>query len=363
MTLPNYLQAETEELIRSRILARLPATWDQAEGSILWDVISPVAIELTQAAIWLNEALRRGFASTTFGAYLDARCTEHGLSRRPASKAQSTGDAIQFQGAAGTLIPASFVVSTSSTDTIPAIMYQTLRPLVLPSSGVGYVDVEALEAGRAGNVAAGAIQHIASPLAGIRSVTNVSVITGGTDEEDDTSLLQRYFQRVRHPSTSGNVSHYMQWATEVPGVGAAKVTELWDGPGTVKVSIVDTDQQPALPALVTTVADHIETVRPVCVNVTVVSATALNIHVAATIVLASGYTLQTVQDTFKAVLTEYMSSIAFEETYVSYARIGTLLLGTDGVLDYTGLTLNSGTVNVALGDNQVPVIGIVSLGV
>lgn len=68
-------------------------------------------------------------------------------------------------------------------------------------------------------------------------------------------------------------------------------------------------------------------------------------------------------DIFENEITEYFKSIAFELNYVSYARIGTILLSADGVLDYSNLKLNGASVNIALNDEEIPVLGTVSLEV
>ena len=36
-----------------------------------------------------------------------------------------------------------------------------------------------------------------------------------------------------------------------------------------------------------------------------------------------------------------------------------MLLDIDGVIDYTSLTVNGGTTNITIGDDQVPVVGTV----
>ncbi|KHF26832.1 Baseplate J-like protein [Anoxybacillus sp. BCO1] len=115
--------------------------------------------------------------------------------------------------------------------------------------------------------------------------------------------------------------------------------------------------RPATNDLVTQVQEYIEQMRPIGASVTVASATGKPIDISANVVLASGYTLQNVQDAFAASLDEYFKEIAFSMTYVSYAKIGTLLLNTPGVIDYSGLIVNGGTANVVLQDEEVPVRG------
>ena len=73
---------------------------------------------------------------------------------------------------------------------------------------------------------------------------------------------------------SGNINHYKQWARSVSGVGNAAVLPLWDGNGTVKVVVASEENEPLDEAIVSKVAQYIESVRPIGAEVTVVSATA-----------------------------------------------------------------------------------------
>ncbi len=254
--LPDYLNDQTEDAIRQRMLDSLPADLDKAEGSYIWDALAPAAMELAQAAIWAQEVLRRVFASTTFGQYLDLRCEEHGLTRRAAVKA--TGQVI-FTGTAGTTVPAGTRVATPADPVsgTASVEFITTAAVTLDTTGSAAAPVEAVDAGVAGNVAAGAISLLVTPVPGISSVTNAASTSGGLDTEDDASLLARYLQRVRSPSAGGNKADYVNWALEVPGVGGVSVVPVRDGPGTVAVSIINTQHTPAEQALIDAVQNYI----------------------------------------------------------------------------------------------------------
>ncbi|AEE95794.1 baseplate J/gp47 family protein [Mahella australiensis] len=253
-TLPDYLTDQTEEEIKRRMLDALPDDLDKSEGSYIWDALSPAAIELALAALWVQEVLRRGFATTTFGSYLDLRCDEHGLTRLPAVKA--TGQVI-FLGTAGTVVPKGTYVSTASDGISPIILFETIEDATINDAGTAFANIAAVEAGVSGNVPAGAITMLSSPISGVSSVTNPTATTGGLDTEDDASLLTRYLQRVRSPSASGNKADYVNWAMEVHGVGGVSVVPARDGPGTVSISIINTTKVPAEPELVKAVQDYI----------------------------------------------------------------------------------------------------------
>ncbi|OKO91414.1 Phage-like element PBSX protein xkdT [Geobacillus proteiniphilus] len=349
---------QTFEVIMQRMLSQIPDDFDKRQGSVIWDMLAPAALELERAYqqlylvtnwLYLSEDVPRDI--------LLARVRDFGIEPKPAQKASGM---VVFTGLPGTSIPANTRISTD--DSIPIFFYTT-DDATIPENGAVSVLVEAEIAGSSGNVLANTITVLVDIIDGVEGVINPQAFENGVDEESDESLLARYYERIRRPMTSGNLTHYRQWALEVPGVGAAKVTPLWNGPGTVKVTIVNTDMRPATTELVSQVQEYIEQVRPIGASVTVASATGKPINVSANVILASGYTLQNVQDAFAASLDEYFREIAFSMTYVSYAKIGTLLLNTPGVIDYNGLTVNGGAANVALQDEEVPVRGGVSISV
>ncbi|MBU3172767.1 hypothetical protein [Clostridium estertheticum] len=56
----------------------------------------------------------------------------------------------------------------------------------------------------------------------------------------------------------------------------------------------------------------------------------------------------------------YLASIAFKENYISYAKVSAMVLETVGVLDFTDLKINNGTVNIAIGNEEVAMVGEVT---
>lgn len=350
---------QTEEVIKQRMLNAVPSDLDKREGSFIYDALSPAAIELALVYIELDRVLQLGFAQTTYGQYLDYRAAEHGLIRKPATKA--TGQ-VTITGSNGTVVPAGSLFATAG-----GVQFQTLAEVIIGETGQVIANIEAVEPGASGNVPAGAINTIPVSIAGVTGVTNVQATSGGTDAESDTALLARLLEKVRSPATSGNVAHYKQWAMEVAGVGDAKVFPIWNGPGTVKVVVIDSNKQPASAEIVQNVADYIEEVRPIGATVTVESAAGLNIDVSATVVLDTGAVLADVQAAFESALVDYLKEIAFRQNYVSYAKVGSLLLDTTGVLDYSNLLLNGAASNISVGDTanncQVAVKGTVTLSV
>ncbi|OCT10992.1 Baseplate J family protein [Paenibacillus pectinilyticus] len=366
-SLPDYLTEQTEEAIRSRMLNCFPSDLDKSEGSYIWDALAPASIELALAALQSQEVLRRGFAGTTFGPYLDMRCAERGITRKDAMKAVGQ---VKFTGVVGTIIPQGARIGTLA-DALygtSSRMFETLDAAVVDSSGYVIVSVSALEGGVKGNVPSGAVSLLVTPIVGITSVTNTSPMTNGTDVEKDESLLNRFYAKVRSPGTSGNKADYLNWVLDVAGVGAAQVLPLWQGPGTVKVVIIGTDKRSASASIVTAVQQYIYPApplvgkAPIGAVATVVAAAEVAIGIQAVLTLNGSRTLAQVKNDFTEAVRAYLSELAFSsDPAVRYVRIGSLLLDTPGVQDYANLQINGGSSNITINVGQVAVIGVVSL--
>ncbi|CAK4840692.1 unnamed protein product [Aphanomyces euteiches] len=153
-------------------------------------------------------------------------------------------------------------------------------------------------------------------ISGLADVQLADVIVPGEESESDDAFSQRILTHARFPSASGNKSDYYNWSLEVPGVGGAQVVPLAYGPGTVGITIVDSDAKPASAQLVSDVQNYISPVTgdgkaPILSGVTVVSAIGVTVNVTAATVLVSGYTLSQVKAAFETAVVAYLKSIAF----------------------------------------------------
>ncbi|MCC8160967.1 MAG: baseplate J/gp47 family protein [Oscillospiraceae bacterium] len=309
-----------------------------------YDTFSPVAEWLYYLQSMLETLEDNAFALTAVGEYLDRKTAEQGLTRKAAEYASGT---IRIYGNRGEVVQTGAKVASDS------LLFAVDEGASIPEAG--YVDLTAtcLTAGAVGNVAVGEINRFPVTLPGLSSVENITAFSGGYDEETDADLLERYIEKVSRPNVSGNKYHYIEWAKEVTGVGDAQCIPLWNGAGTVKVVIIDSDNQPASDELVAEVAAYIEENRPVGAEVTVVSADALEISVEITLDADGNDNLQ---EDIENAISEYLSDVALNKSYVSYAKIGGLILSVDGVDDYTDLTVNGGTENISLSDGVIPVL-------
>ncbi|QVY62995.1 baseplate J/gp47 family protein [Cytobacillus gottheilii] len=353
MAISERFTNETQDTIHERLLASVDDEIDKRQGAIVWDMTRPSALELAQAYVALDRVLTFGFASPDMPSReLDLRANEMGLTRKPATAAVGT---VTFTGTNGITVEAGTRLSTDESDPI----YFVTTQVGVISNGTLTVETVAELAGVNGNVAQGQIAIVLDNVSGVSSVTNSQAFDGGTDAESDESLLTRYFGRVRRPATSGNANHYEQWAKEVAGVGDAKVYPLANGPGTVKVVLLDVDKTAPPESVVNTAIAHIESVRPIGATVEVVGATETPINVSATLTLADGAELADAQAEFESLLRDYLKELAFVDPIVRYSQIASLLLDVTAVLDYANLVINGVTGNLTIQDGAVAVIGAV----
>jgi len=118
-----------------------------------------------------------------------------------------------------------------------------------PSGGSVLVTVQAVEAGAAGNLAAGEPLSLVTPVPGLQSNGTSGAISGGADLEPITELLERLLFRKRNPPLGGAVHDYVAWMREVAGVTRAWAYDAWHGGGTVGIAWVYDDRLDILPTL------------------------------------------------------------------------------------------------------------------
>lgn len=111
------------------------------------------------------------------------------------------------------------------------------------------------------------------------------------------------------------------------------------------------------------VQEYIDSVRPVGATVTVLSATELPVNITAKISIGQGENSVSVQSKFQLAIIRYLAANAYETGSINLSMIGKILLDTEGVTDYSNLKLNGTAENVNLTEEQIAVIGTVTLEV
>lgn len=353
---PPFGSSVTAEFLRDRMLDSMASNLDRSEGSLAFSLIMPFAIELDRLYDQLDIALALGFVQSTSGGFLDARAEEHGLLRRPAQKA--VGE-VTFTGTNGTIVPAGTSVSTVGSAGSPAVTFVTTESGTI-ASGVFTADIEAVEAGFDGNVPVGAITQLVGFVSGVTSLSNAVETAGGADEETDDLFRERIIEVVAGATGAGTADDYEQWALEVPGVGSAVATPLASGPGTVTVTILDADGDPASAGLISAVDAYIDTLSPIGASVTVNTPAAVTVNVSVNVTPAVGLTEALVEDGIEAAVAAYFDTLRPGDDVI-FVEVGAAVVTAPGVADYASLQLNGTGANVAISAAQVASLGTVTV--
>ncbi|MCU6709394.1 baseplate J/gp47 family protein [Paenibacillus sp. J5C_2022] len=342
----------TKEEILITLLNLVDDKHDKRVGSFIYDALSPVAERLADIDLSISETKTKMIIDNLTGDELTQRVKERtGIDRNEAIKAKGQ---VTLTGTGTINIGDIF-------ETEGGIQFESVESKAITGSGT--VNIQAIDGGISGNVSAGTIRLFPVTLAGFTAVTN-NPTEGGYDEESDFDLIKRYYDYLRNPATSGNQAAYVSWAKSVDGVGDVKVLPAWDGGNTVKLVIIDVNKEPASQPIVDSVKEYIDSstngigsgVAPIGVVLTVEPATAHNLTIDVDVDLETGYTIEQVEETISQHIEAYLRSIAFVKNNVSFAKIGSAILDSEGVNNYTSLLINGAASNVALDVNEVPVL-------
>lgn len=148
-----------------------------------------------------------------------------------------------------------------------------------------------------------------------------------------------------------------------------EVEFYWNGTDNIELRITRLDAENATILWIDKVLyrsafskDTGEVKAPIGARVSVEIAASVTINVSATLVLANGYTLGGVQTSVGNSIAAYLKDIAYtDDNDPRYAKIANAILDTVGIVDYSNLTVNGGTSNIAVAEQDVAVLGTVTL--
>lgn len=353
--IPNYIN-EDIEAIHKRMLEKCPPNISAVEGDFFWDVTRPVAEEHERFINFkLQNFLKLAFPQTSYGIYLDYLGETRGVFRLQPTKATGI---ITVKGSEGTIIPKGTVFSTSASDTLQPIEFISIKDKEIDATGTCLVEAECNQAGIIGNVIKGSIDVIVSPIKNISSIKNEEDFRNGTDVEDEEDFRQRIMESYMNIASSGNPAHYEKWAKEVNGVGYAKCYPLWNGEGTVKVSILDANGDIANQDLINKVQEYIAPLvenrhgkAPIGAKVTITTPSYLMIDVKANFTIKRDYDETEVLERLKVKIDKYLVNLPTdnEAKYSAISTvIGSMIINDEGILDFSNLTINDSTENISL---------------
>ena len=350
----------TFDKIEKRMLARVRSTFDKREGSIIYDATAPAALELAEAYIMARVILRQTFATTADREFLTLRAAEFNIYPEAATPAEVLG---QFD------IPVPLYTRFNSGN------YNFIVTELVDDDAHTY-KMKCEQLGRGGNTTIGDITPII-PVNGLTSAKIVKVITPGEDEEDTETFRERYFEALKSKAYGGNGADYKEKTLAIPGVGGVKVFRCWNGGGTVKLVIINTEYEVPDEGLVKEVQEVMDPtpqgkgygLAPIGHTVTVKAVTAMPIPVSASVILGKGVSIEDVKPVAEKAIKEYFAKERAawgkksdtEGTTVRPAYILMSLLNIPGVVDVTSVKVRGLEENTGVGAEAVPVLGTLEL--
>lgn len=360
--------------ILKEMLDKVPNSYDKREGSIIQTAVGPASYAFEEFYLTLNQVQRASFVQTAVGTSLDKIAVIANIKRYPASSAIRLGVFNQP-------VPIGSRFSTINGEA--SINFIVTAKTDNPNQ----FQLTAETKGTIGNDYTGEILPI-TYIQGLSKAEITDILVPGDDEETDDEFRERLITALNEKPFGGNVAAYREFVGGLDGVGGVQVYPTWNGGGTVKLSVIGADWQPASTTLINNVQNAVDPppnqglglgMAPIGAKVTVVAPTAVTINVSATLTLLPTYEIGQVQEPVETAIKNYLLSI--HESWakpivnggieyasnVFIAQIIAAILNVTGVINATNVTVNGNTADIALTQTsttqEVPVMGTVSLNV
>jgi len=345
-------ESQTYEVILNRMLARIPSSFDKREGSVIYDALAPSALEIANLYLSMDNMLVETFGDTASRDYLIKLCAERGITPKPASASTVR------------------IVTTPSSLDIPIgsrFNSNVANYVITEKISNGNYNAQCESTGTVGNEYTGTLLPI-QYIQGLETVSLSQVLIYGEDEEDTEDLRERYQGSFAEQAFAGNKQDYIDKSLAIAGVGAVKVESCWNGAGTVRLTVLDSENGIATSTLVQAVQTAFDPngdgqgagLAPIGHTVTVRTATAVNISILTTITFDTGYSWESLQSYIEAKMEAYIQSLcdtwqSSNSLIVRIASIETKLLEIDGILDIASTTINGSASNLTVTAYQLPV--------
>lgn len=341
-------ESKTFETLLKEKLAIVSDVFDKREGSIIYDSLAPNSIEAAMLYFALDTVLNESFADTASRDYLVKRCAETGISPIEATKAVGYGVFNQEVdlGTRFTCDPYNWSV----TEKIGNCKY--------------YLTCET--EGDAPNSFTGKLTPI-DYVQGLTSAELTHIVIYGEDEEDTEVLRARYLSSFDNKSYGFNKNQYIETVESLQGVGGCKPYRAWNGPGTVKLVITDSNFETPTEALI----DYVQTIidptqnsgegeglAPIDHEVTVFGVTSTTVNISTELTFSSGWDLASCITSIESAVEDYYSELNAnwskeDNIILRVAQLETNILALNGIVDISNTKLNSESGNLELDADSI----------
>lgn len=377
------LEKYTYEYLLKDALSRVPDTLDKREGSIIYDALAPACYALAEFYMSLGQAYDNTFIDTAWGSYLDRKVAERGLTRNSATYAQRRVDFTDQNGQAKEVDIGTRIATISSSQ---QLIYSVSAKYQVDNKDIAGAFIATCEtSGTIGNTYTGSMSSV-SNISDLGSITMSTLLTPAQDEETDTELRERYRASIVYARYGGNRQEYINdWVLPIEGVGACQVYPVWNGGGTVKVSIIDTNFNPCTNDFISTVKETLDPTNyegegvglaPIGHTVTVVTPTEVTCNVELSITLRGDVPQTTVEAQINQKLQTVVNGLREawgdltnnEYSVILYQSVVILnVMQVDGVVSVQSIKINGSANDLVFTETateqQLPKLGTVTINV
>lgn len=355
----------TFENVLERNLDRISDEFDKREGSVIYDAIAPMTIEISLLYSYLDFLFKNAFGDTANRYWLIERAKERGIEPYNATKAVIIG---RFDAKLN-------IGDRLFIDDI----YYTVSKLQKEEKGMFFYELICNEKGRVGNLKGGKL----TPTRTIRNLNLAEIYKLailGEDEEGTEDFRQRYFETIKSIAYGGNIDDYRKKVKDIDGVGLVKVIPVWNGGGTVKLIITDSEFKEPTSELISKVQEIIDPIpfhqkgvgiAPIGHYVTVVGAKLKKINITCEILKSRDSNLEEIKREVKSNIEEYfkgqrekwgtyekVDSNIYVENDIRLAKITSIVLNVADVIDYETIKFTDTDKKIfELSEDELPVLG------
>lgn len=347
-----YSDEMTFDYIMNRMLESVPDTVDKREGSIIYDALAPAAAELVKCYMELDVVMDETFVDTASLQYLMLRCKERGVA---------------IQGETAAVIEGVFTPSTVELSAGLRFNCDEVNYTITEKISAGHYKLEAETLGTVGNKYTGLLLPIQT-VNGLETAQIAAVLIPAEDGDTTDTLREKYYASIDGEAFGGNVADYREKVNAITGVGGTKVYPVWNGGGTVKLTIIASDFTAPSTELISKVQTAIDPeqnhgeglgLAPIGHSVTVTGAKYADIAITANVTFASGWNWENGKSQIVSAANAYLDELCkawadSETTVVRISQIETHLLTADCVVDVDGTTVNGDTKNIELAADEIP---------
>lgn len=403
-----YEEQDFEEIV-TRMLSNVDDKFDKREGSIIYDAVAPIAMELAFFFNCLDMVMDEVFADTASYYYLIKRAAERGLFPK-----EETQAVLKME-----VTPENAAITPGDRFNLNDLNYTVVKAI---EDETGAYQIECETAGTIGNQQLGLLLPLetANELNDLETAELKEVLIPGEDEEDVEDFRERYFSSFNNEAFGGNKADYIEKVNDIDGVGGCKIIRAWKNDynpskfiptnavtnwyesvkdtlpnevktwlsavhtaakeklltvgGTVKVIIISSEYKKPSDTLVNTVQTALDPetntgdglgLAPMGHVVNVVGVSNKSINFSATITYSRDYSFAVLNDTICQVIDDYFTELSEQwdsedNIIVRTSELDNRLMKITGISDISNIKLNNSGSNLILEKDEIPIRGSVN---